>query len=291
MGRIYYFDDSGSRVPREGAPFFVLGGFGIDMDDVPELKERVQKAAERYGFKLEHPSELKFQHVGTLKDNGKHPHWMIRAGLTDRNQRRALVYSCLREAMSIQSVSALCVAVNTERLRDGESAIGSALIPLLERVEFNCQRMNTQGLVVMDEERRDDKALRQGLRDGSSYFKFARVLDTIAFMPSEESPGVQVADLVAGAFSRYLNSGDAGYLRTFLRAVDGYPEWVRGRGLKVLHRADRVRLPEHREAPWGETDRLVHDYEMDALGVSAENRWSGNGSPTHRFEFDSDTFH
>ncbi|MBD4583766.1 DUF3800 domain-containing protein, partial [Xanthomonas citri pv. citri] len=84
---------------------------------------------------------------------------------------------------------------------------------------MNAKKHATHALVLMDEEQADDKALREVMRNGSEFLKYDRILDTIAFIPSEESIGIQVADLAAGAISRYFNSNDPGYVRTFLRST------------------------------------------------------------------------
>lgn len=62
--RAYYFDDSGDRSPDNRPPFFVMGGFGIDADQLPELQARTRKVAATFGLTLKHPVELKFNHVG-----------------------------------------------------------------------------------------------------------------------------------------------------------------------------------------------------------------------------------
>ena len=140
----------------------------------------------------------------------------------------------------------------------------------------------------MDEERKEDKALRESLRQGSPFFQYDRIADTIAFMPSEESIGIQIADLVAGGFSRHLNHGDSGYLRTFARSADGYPDSVIGRGLKVLSNLDVVEMPSARTAPWTAQDREVHDLEYH-FTRKQQLVWESDGTPNLIFPFDTDS--
>lgn len=288
--RLFYFDDSGSRIPNKPeAPFFCLGGFGIDAEDVPELQKIVRETAKCYGLTLQYPSELKFQHVGTMRDsNPKKPHWMIRAGLTERNQRRALVYSCLRRALEIPSAEVICVAVNTYRLTEEETAIGVALTPLMERVQFSCQDHSSVGLVLMDEERKEDKALREYFRQGSPHLNYDRIVDTLSFIPSEESAGIQIADLIAGGFARHMNYGDSGYLRTFLKSAANKKGKIDGRGMKVYHRADTFHLPAERgKENWSDTDREVHEYEFSALEGGSLS-WTPQGGPIRFWRMDWD---
>lgn len=289
--RIYYFDDSGSRIPNNPkAPFFVLAGFGVNDTEIPELQRRVRATAEKFGMPLGYPNELKFQHVGSLRDNDKKPQWMLRAGISKRNKRRALVYSCLREALNIRSAEAICVAVNTQRLSEEETAIGTALTPVLERVQMNCQDHGSVGLVMMDEEQKDDKALREFFRAGSPHFKYDRIVDTLAFMPSEESIGIQVADLVAGGFSRHMNYGDPGYLRTFMKSAATRNGEFIGCGIKIYHRADKFVVPAKRplDVPWSKTDREIHEFEFEAL-TPGNLEWLPNGIPNRVWSGDWDT--
>jgi uncharacterized protein DUF3800 len=193
--------------------FFVLGGFGIDANDVPSLKSRIREVAFDHAFCFDHPAELKFSHVGKTRNTMQSPNWMIRASLREPVQRRALVYACFQTLCEIESVKVIVVAVD-QRLTYGErSPILHAVQPLFERINLDCVDHGAYGLVVCDEEETEDRKLRQATRTGSFYVQFSKLIDTISFMPSEESMGVQMADLIAGAFSRYLNSQDPGYVR------------------------------------------------------------------------------
>ena len=287
--RIYYFNDSGDRSGDPTKPFFALGGFGIDATQVPELGRRIRSVAERYGMPLGHPVELKFNQVGRSKDNKpSKPHWMIRAGLTNPNERRALVYSALREAAQVPSVEFLSVIVDQRQLREEDHPLKEALTPLLERIQMNAQKHSTQALVLMDEEQADDKALREVMRNGSEFLKYDRILDTIAFIPSEESIGIQVADLAAGAISRYFNSDDPGYVRTFLRSAICSPAgYHNGYGVKVYPRG-RFTAPSQRTAPWGSVDREVHQIEF-ARYPGETLTWRDDGRPTFVWKHDWDS--
>lgn len=287
--RVYYFDDSGDRSGDPTKPYFALGGFGIEAARVPELGSKIRAVAERYGMPLGHPVELKFNQVGRSKDNKpRKPHWMIRAGLTDPNERRAFVYSALREAAQVPSVEFLCVVVDQRQLREEAHPLKEALTPLLERIQMNAKKHATHALVLMDEEQADDKALREVMRNGSEFLKYDRILDTIAFIPSEESIGIQVADLAAGAISRYFNSNDPGYVRTFLRSTACSPSGdPNGYGIKV-YPFGRFAGPARRSVPWGSVDREIHQIEF-ARYPGATLGWRNDGAPTFVWRHDWDS--
>jgi hypothetical protein len=280
--RIYYFDDSGDRGKDPNSPYLVLGGFGIDADRVHEMQRNVRAAALSFGFQMTHPQELKFNQVGRNADNKPNkPHWMIRAGLVEREKRRALVYTCLRAALRTPTVKVLSVVVHQPDIYGARKPIEHAMHPLFERINMDCAEHGTSGLVVMDEEQADDKALRAATRTGSYYMRYERIVDTITFMPSDESPGVQVADLIAGAIGRYFNAEDPGYLRTFWPRVRSTAGRRNGVGIKVYPRGTCAD-PAPQPVPWPPADRAVHEHEMRASGRT-DLAWLPQGFPTWDF--------
>ncbi len=246
--RLFYVDDAGDRSNDPEKPFFVLGGFGIDADDFGQFSQLVKGTAEAHGFVFDHPAELKFSHVGKTKNSERSPNWMIRSGLDEAFQRRALVYSCLDTLLSYPSAEVIVVAVDQRKTYGDASPILQAVTPLFERVNYNCRSHKTQGLVFLDEEQAEDKKLRGATRTGSFYLKFDRIIDAISFMPSEESLGVQMADLIAGSFSRYLNLHDSGYVRRVWSCIYSSDDGViHGYGLKQFPNG---RCPELPAAPF-----------------------------------------
>lgn len=280
--RIYFFDDSGDRAQRtDESPWFVLGGFGIDSEFIPGLNERVRMTAKSFGLSLDYPKEIKFYHIGK-SSHGKQEHkrnWMVDAGLTDTRQRRALGLSVLRHAVYQPSVRAFAVAVDRRKLDPGENPVLPAIRLLLDRVQMDLQYFGTSGLVFMDEENAVDKDLRAALRSGSGLIKsYTRILDTIAFMPSEESPGIQAADLVAGGISRFLNTGDPGFARVIWPRMRHRNGVRAGYGIKLYPGSPWVPEPEAQKVPWPEFDRKVHEFEFSARGQTVE--WDDSGCPS-----------
>ncbi|MBD2765296.1 DUF3800 domain-containing protein [Kocuria sp. cx-455] len=204
--RLYYFDDSGVRKSNGRDKYFVLAGFGIDSNKVSAMAQAVRIRANTFGIDLDAPRELKFSHVGPNHHpkKGKKTSWLLDAGLNTVEERKAAVSYCMQGALLTESVSVLAVAVSLDEVYGDHDAMGHAIHPLLERVDKDCQDRGTEGLVFMDEERADDTALRERMREGSRYSQFRSLLDTISFMPSEESIGVQVADLLAGGLRRFI---------------------------------------------------------------------------------------
>ncbi|MDN4611078.1 DUF3800 domain-containing protein [Arthrobacter burdickii] len=284
--RVYYFDDSGKREANEDSPWFVVAGFGIDADDLLKMSAKVRRAASRHGLKLEYPAELKFFHVGKnghdkVRDRRN---WMLDAGLTTNAERRALAYACLRNGTLIESLRVIAVAVDTRELAEGESAMVTAVTKLLERVQMDSQGFGSGSMVMMDEENAIDDDLRDAMRSGSSLIKsFTLLHDTIGFLPSEESPGIQLADLIAGSVSRYLNTGykDAGYLRIIWPHMRHRQGERNGYGIVTVPRAAKVPAPRPQTVPWPKFDRDVHEAELAADRDSCE--WWEDGTPSRYY--------
>ena len=279
--RVYYFDDSGDRGGNPDKPWLVVAGFGTNADKIPEIAAKVRGAAQRYNLSLEYPAELKFYHVGKTghdKKRGRR-NWMVDAGMSDPKHRRALVRDCLRNGLQVDNLRVIVAAVDQRELKPGESAIVKAVGLLLDRVQMDSQDFGTHGMVMMDEENAEDTALREAMRSGSAMIKsYANVLDTIAFLPSEESPGIQLADLVAGGVSRYLNSGDPGYMRNIWPHMRHRNGQRKGYGLVTYPRKNSIVPPPPQTVPWPEYDRRVHEYELAATNQVVS--WWPDGSPT-----------
>lgn len=275
--RVYYIDDSGNRSSDTTRPFFVLGGFGIDSDQLAHLQAVIRDTTTRFGLSLKHPCELKFNNVGRSKDSERKPNWMVRVGLQEFAERRALVYACLDQLAQVPTVKLLAVAVDKRLTYGVYRPIQHAIEPFLERVEYDCADHSTHGLVICDEEEADDKALRQQMREGSLYVRFNRIADTLSFMPSSESIGIQLADLVAGSVGRYLNHSDPGYMRHVWPAFRANAIGrVNGFGIKIYPHGT-CQAPPQIPTPWPPSDRKVHEVHMARLGYSVT--WQSDGTP------------
>lgn len=139
----------------------------------------------------------------------------------------------------------------------------------------------------MDEEQKSDKDLRRALRDGSEYMNYDSVIDSIGFMPSEESIGIQIADLTVGAAGRHVNHNDDGYIRTFARSLKRTGGPVNGRSFKI-YPTGTFAHPHARTAPWSATDREVHDIEFSRISETRLT-WTHDGTPSHIWKHDFDS--
>jgi hypothetical protein len=83
-------------------------------------------------------------------------------------------------------------------------------------------------------------------------------------MPSEESIGVQIADLIAGSFNRYLNGGDPGFARILWPSLRSNAAGrVHGFGIKMYPNG-KCAVPPAQKEPMPEFDVKVAELERKA---------------------------
>lgn len=279
--RLYFFDDSGIRTADTDRPHFILAGFGIDADEYGSLQREVSRTARAFGVNLSYPTELKANHGGRV---GKYPekNHLYRAGLTRLHERKALLLSVLNLLRSFESVKAIAVVSNNagylpkkQRVVENESDVMTDSMKLvMERVEMDLQDHKTQGIVFLDEERGSEPRLRDVFRTGTDFVKRKRVFETVASLPSEESIGIQMADLIAGGIGGWANSADPAYARYIWPIFRQYKGNIHGAGLKT---SGRGRLEEPGPCNWSDYDKDILNER--AAGGLAPLEWQENNIP------------
>lgn len=205
--RIFFVDDSGNRRGNPKEPYFCLGGFSIHADDLKQLGHRLGNLKRQWRLAAMPEDEIKFNQIGRDHDHPKRPNPLVRVGY-DRAQR-------------IQ--------------------FGQAVLTHLVRFEFSLNsEVPRVGLIICDTEDTQDEMMRRALYSGTVWTSLPNIAETVMFVPSHHSPGVQFADFVAGAMGRWWNYRDDKYLRTLAprlqrTRVDGR---IYGAGLKSFRRAD-----------------------------------------------------
>lgn len=233
--RVFFFDDSGQKTGIDIDRYLCVAGFSVSAADLPLVSEYQREIWSLHDGLGARGDELKFAHVGIPKDTEKKPNPLVRVGLDDFAERRDFVMAALRKLVSIPSLEIIGAVVDKKRAF-GQPPMHHALIVLFERVEKSLMDKGTHGLMFCDEENKHEAPLRSLLDVGSTaYVKFQSIKETIAFLPSVSSPGVQFADLVAGSIHRAANKGDAAYLDILMPRVrrDGLNRWL-GAGIKMF---------------------------------------------------------
>ena len=242
--RVFFLDDSGNKVRSDRERYFCLGGFSVLGEDVPVF-EQIQSALWALHDGLGLPGdELKFAHIGSDRDTKRKPNPLVRIGL-DFTQRQDFILHALDLIASVPSLEIVASLVD-KRVVYGDPPFVHAFKVLVERCEHSLRDKETHGLLFCDDENKQEKPMRELLSTGfSEYVSFIRIKETIAFIPSKESPGIQFADLVTGSIARAANFSDWRYLDRIISRVrkSNSGNW-RGHGIKVYPRGNLVRKPE-----------------------------------------------
>ena len=213
--RIFYVDDSGQRKKLSNDRYFILGGFGIDGREVPKLKKLQQELFATVQGMGAPGDELKFSSIGHNKHSLAIPNPFAREKipLTERIQ---MIQNALDELGKIPSIEAI-VAVVDKKYAFGAEPLEHAFRILMERIQISCEEKDKSTLIFSDEEQSAKKQFRE-LHDknASQYVVYKNIVETISFVPSNLSAGIQFADLVAGSTSRMLNFGDQKYFEKLI---------------------------------------------------------------------------
>jgi len=215
MMRIFFVDDSGQRGKGGSDRYFVFGGFGIDGSQLHRLKDLQQEIFGMAPGMGERGDELKFSLIGQHKHSVKIWNPFAREGV-EISTRISMIQHAIEELGNIPSVEAI-IAVVDKHNASGSSPIEHAFRVLLERIEMSSAKFKQNTLIFCDEEQSVKGQLRKiHSENASTYIRFESIVETISFVPSNLSCGVQFADLIAGATSRMLNHQDQKYFEKLI---------------------------------------------------------------------------
>jgi hypothetical protein len=237
--RVLFVDDAGNRGQRREEPYFCLGGFSIDGGKLQHLNSRLISQRRKWRLAMPPEDEVKMQHVGMEHHTERRPNPLVREG-HNLSARISYANEMLQHLVRIPTVKVMGVGVDRRQLRPGEDAITIAFRFLMERFEFSMNNETERvGVVICDTEEREDARMRQALYSGTVWTNLPNIAETVMFVPSHHSPGIQFADYAVGAMSRWWNYRDDKYLRILHPVIrtDPHGEW-RGAGLKSFRSAD-----------------------------------------------------
>lgn len=218
--RVFFVDDSGQRKPVQGQkPWFCFGAISVDASHVSELGHRLARLKKSWGLEPLPGDEIKFNQIGRAHDTRRKPNPLVRLGY-DQDERTQFGLDALKTLSKVKSLKVFGVGVDVETLRRGEVGADWAWKLLTERFEYSMNdETNKCALAICDQEDADDEAMRQALLYGTEFTKLPSFPEPVMFVPSHLSPGVQFADLVAGAFGRWWNHRDDKYLQVLEPAI------------------------------------------------------------------------
>lgn len=183
--------------------------------------------------------EVKMRQVGRDKDDEKRPNPLLRRGY-DRPARARYVTQALASLTRVPTIQVMAVGVDRRGLRPpADDPVVWAFKLLMERFEYSLNSEGERvGMVICDEDNSADARMRTAMYSGTVWTTLPNIAETIMFVPSHHSPGVQFADFVVGAAARWWNYRQSEYLQALLPALRRDRGTWRGVGLKSFPQAD-----------------------------------------------------
>lgn len=210
---LLFLDESGSPPNPEKATgqYMVIGGVIIPEGAWHGVKRDVNRVKQKFSIK----GEIKSKHFGAKAKADNNP--LAHLGPDDKSIVREYLFSILTRRRSIKLLSCVtCVesAYKLDSVKTKDDIYNLTYKGVTERFQYFLQdstRVTGQfqyGLIISDHRmQQDDERLRarhHDLIDKADKFtsEYKNIVETVLFSPSHVSPGLQLADMVAGAVYR-----------------------------------------------------------------------------------------
>lgn len=216
---LLFVDESGTphgpNVRRDR--YFVIGGIIIPDGVWSKLRDAI------HGMKVRRKlvGELKWRYFAPTNVDTANP--MRELDARARDEIRAEIYHVICSIRSVRTMACIaCIetAYELPHLQTADDLYHGTYRPLTERFQYHLQDVSRDvgrtetGIIVADHRgSKQDERLRQAherlLRPGAiSTSNYPNLVESLFFLPSDLSIGVQLADLVAGAVWRKFEKND-----------------------------------------------------------------------------------
>jgi hypothetical protein len=230
---LLYVDESGDLGFERGSRHLILGGAAIFEGPWASFKDDLDALVAGYFTDpVKPPKELHF------KD--------LRAGsgefrCLDKTSRMDLIEKVCHLVMSLHESEIRLFSVIVDKVKwkeknptgSGQDLYNDTFEELCGRFDYFLRRRYamdrpTKGMVIADLQNSDaTKALRMKhdrvRSSGTRHTSIRHVIETVLFLSSHESPGLQIADLCAYAVKRLVDDGDDAMIRQITYAFDREP--------------------------------------------------------------------
>ena len=233
-----FVDESGTPPKPQKASahrFFVIAGIIIHENQWSEIASEARRICQSHRFRVS--GEIKWRYFGaanTDRDNS-----VAHLNAAQRDEFRVQIFDVLTKRKSVRIVACVSDAIAAYKLpnvNDADDLYHHTYKPVSERFQYHLQDLSRTvgdkqlGIIIADHRSGDqDKALRRhhhsllggDAMHGSDYANF---VETVFLTPSHLSVGIQLADMVAGAIGRAINSKDTKFARLLVPAFRRSPK-------------------------------------------------------------------
>lgn len=224
---ILFIDESKPPTDRDkinsSNKLFVLSGLIIPDYSWKEINNTFNSFLNLFKVK----GEIKWRYFAPQNKDKGNP--LLHLTQTEKNGLRTAMLKMLGKRTDIKVISVICdlekAYANTYYINNKTDVYDYCYKKLVERFQYYLQDKSKQahrecvGIIVCDHRgRQDDIHLRQMhekvLRKGEEYCSnILNIIETVFFVPSEKSTGIQLVDIIAGSIFRYVSSKDDNFYR------------------------------------------------------------------------------
>jgi hypothetical protein len=217
---ILFIDESGTPPSPQKLrdKYFVIGGIIIPEERWQKMRDGLLGLKVRLGIK----GELKWRYFSPGNNESSNP--MKAMDKATRDTIRTEIYDKIicgeKSVRTLGCVTCIKAAYARPSISTRDDLYEFTYKPVSERFQYHLQDLSRQvgrselGIVVSDHRgQEDDKRFRahhEALlrRSGDFVSKYANLVESLFFVPSDLSVGIQLADMVAGAIWRRYEKGD-----------------------------------------------------------------------------------
>ncbi len=227
---IFFLDESGTPPSAKSRrdKYFVIGGLVIPDGVWRKVRDDL------YGMKLRRKirGEIKWRYFSPNNDDEANP--MRNLGQDKKNEIRTEMYQIINSVKSIKAMACVaCIeaAYQLPSVTCADDLYHFTYKPLSERFQYYLQDLSRSvgrtetGIIVADHRGPQPDAKFRSAHErllganGDFTSKYQNLVESLFFLPSETSVGVQLADMVAGAVWRKYEKGDDFWYRRLEPAI------------------------------------------------------------------------
>ena len=232
------FDKEKNELVKNTSKYFVLSGFMIEADKILHIEEKMKDIKLKYGLNPYH--EIKWN--TRYKDIGIGYEQIMNM----KKEIMGIVKNYKNSVVGIVMDKKYCYS-SKEFIQNHNDLYSVALHLLMERycmqITDENGRSTTIPAMLFADSRKNDKnnkldielqiSYLRAKNMGTHFVKFPNFCDTLIFVDSDYSAGIQIADFCAGAIFRKYEKEDRTFFDILKPAIRTYKENIDGAGIKI----------------------------------------------------------
>jgi len=220
---LFFIDESGTPPKPSQSnprPYFILGGIVVSEDQWQPIAKELRQLCARPEYRV--TSEIKWRFFGSHNNDPRNS--VSHLSPQERDRFRKDIFSIITKRRSVRIIlccASVRAAYNEPHINNQSDLYHYSYKAITERFQYHLQDMSRYigskqlGMVVADHRgKKQDEDLRYEHtrfvdREGTFTSDYENFIESLLLSPSHHSVGIQLADMVAGAFGRKFNSHES----------------------------------------------------------------------------------